>query len=253
METEPQISITMITKNRASFIGAAISSVLTQTFGNWELLVIDGDSKDNTEEIVNSFNDSRITFIKRESTLGISESRNIGLSESAGKYIAVLDSDDTWSDHNKLQKQFDFLEHNLDYCLIGSNIRIVNEKNDFIKDSNFETEDRNIREKILKQNQIPHSTVMYRKELANKINGYDMKLSCVEDLDFFLRLGQYGKFKNLKEMTTAYTKHSGGVSHKRKLEMAWNHYKIVLKNYGKYPNWSSALIFAKLRWLKNLF
>ncbi len=130
---EPKISITMVTKNRASFIGAAIQSVLNQTFHDWELLIIDGESKDNTEEIVRSFTDARIVFMKRPAGFGISKSRNIGLNNSKGKYIAVLDSDDVWTDTRKLQKQFDFLEQNPDFAMIGSNVRIVDEKNNFLK------------------------------------------------------------------------------------------------------------------------
>jgi glycosyltransferase involved in cell wall biosynthesis len=249
-----QISIMTLTRNRASFISKAIESAQKQSFLNWEMIVLDDDSNDNTGAILENYmsKDNRIKYYKNSTALGISKNRNLGLSKANGKYIAVLDSDDEWIDNNKLQKQFDFLENNPDYVLIGSNIKIVNEKGNFIKNTNFETEDANIRKKILKSNQIPHSTVMYKKDFADKIGGYDNKLSCVEDLDIFLRLGKLGKMKNLKEITTAYTKHLEGISYKRKLTMAWNHFKIVFINFGKYPNWFWAVFFAKLRVLKNL-
>ena len=251
----PKISIITITKNRARFIPEALKSAQKQGFSAWELLVLDDASNDNTEAIVNEFKskDPRIKYHRNSVNLGISGNRNLGLSLSKGKYIAVLDSDDIWIDKDKLQKQFDFLEKNLDYSLVGSNIKMVDDKNNFIKNTNFQTEDVDIRNKILRENQIPHSTVMYRKDLAEKVGGYSEKLSCVEDLDFFLRLGLLGKFKNLKEITTVYTKHSGGISHKRKIAMAWNHNKIVWKNLGKYPNWFVAKFWAKLRILKSLF
>jgi glycosyltransferase involved in cell wall biosynthesis len=248
-----QISIITLTKNRAGFISKAIESVQKQSFTNWKLLIIDNGSNDNTEQIVQGFvtRDNRIKYTN-STAKGISINRNFGLSLALGKYIAVLDSDDEWIDKNKLQKQFDFLENNPDYVLIGSNIKIVDEKGNFIKNTDFETEDSNIRNKILKSNQIPHSTVLYRKDIANKIGGYDNKLSCVEDLDLFLRLGLLGKMKNLKETTTAYTKHSEGISQKRRLAMAYNHFKIVYRNFGKYPNWLQAIFWAKLRIIKNL-
>ena len=251
----PQISIITITRNRAGFIAKAIESAQKQGFTSWELLVLDDDSNDETGAILETliFKDNRIKYHKNSPTLGISKNRNLGLSKARGKYIAVLDSDDEWIDKDKLQKQFDFLEKNNDYVLIGSNIKIIDEKEKFIKETGFATEDIDIRKKILIENQIPHSSVIYKKEIADKIGGYDNKLSCVEDLDLFLKLGKLGKMKNLKEITTAYTKHSGGTSQKMKLAMAWNHLMIVLKNFGKYPNWFSALIYAKLRVLKNLF
>ncbi len=249
---KPDISITMITKNRASFIGAAITSVINQTFKNWELLVIDGESKDNTKEIVDSFKDDRIKYSTRPADLGISKSRNIALSNSTGKYIAVLDSDDFWTDNEKLQKQFDFLEQNPNYSLIGSNVKIIDDKGNFIKKTVYKTEDADIRNKILISNQIQHSTVVFRKDFAEKVGGYDEKLPVVEDLDLLLKLGRLGKFKNTKEITTSYTRHSGGISHERKVLMARCHLKVIIRNFGVYPNWLSAFSFGLLRLLKNL-
>ncbi len=255
MNTTPKISIITITRNRAGFIAHAIESVQKQSFTDWELLVLDDDSNDQTKAIVEAHiaKDSRIKYYKNSPALGISKNRNHGLSKAQGDYIAVLDSDDKWIDENKLQKQFDFLESHPDYALISSNIKIVDEKDNFIKNTDFKTDDDDIREEILINNQIPHSAVMYRKSLALKVDGYDEKLSCVEDLDLFLKLGKLGEMKNLKEITTSYTRHSDGISQKRSLSMAWNHLNIVVENFGKYPNSSVAFIVANLRVLKNLF
>jgi len=249
-----KISIITVTRNRASFIAQAIESAQKQSFVDWELLVLDDDSNDATEAILSQYTakDSRISYYKNSPALGISGNRNKGLSLAIGKYLAVLDSDDFWLDENKLQKQYDFLEKNSDYILIGSNIKIINEKGDFIKETNFATEDVDIRKKILKDNQIPHSSVLIRKDKLDKIGGYDKKLSCVEDLDLFLKLGKIGKFKNRPEITTAYTRHSGGYSHQRKIAMAVNHFKIIWKN-GQYPNWFIAILWAGLRLVKSLF
>ena len=244
----------MITRNRASFLPQAIESAQNQSFTSWELIMSDDDSKDATETVLAPIiaQDNRIKYYKNSPALGISGNRNKALSLATGKYIAVLDSDDFWLDKNKLQKQYDFLEANLDYVLIGSNIKIIDEKGNFIKETSFATEDIDIRKKILKDNQIPHSSVLIRTDTLNKVGGYNNKLSCVEDFDLFLKLGKIGKFKNLTEITTAYTRHSQGTSHQRKIAMAWNHFKIVLKNIGKYPNWFSSIIWAKLRLLKSL-
>lgn len=251
---KPKISIIMITRNRAGFISSAIISVQKQGFTDWELFVLDDDSTDNTRLIIEELasKDTRIKYHKNFPALGISKNRNLGLSKASGKYIAVLDSDDVWIDENKLQKQFEFLENHSDYVLIGSNTKIVNEKNHFIKNTNFKTEDADIRQKILTKNQIAHSSVMYRKDTAEKIHGYDELLSCVEDLDLFLKLGKYGKMKNLSDITTSYTKHSQGTSQILKRSMAWNHLLIALRNIGKYPNWIFAVFVAILRLIKNI-
>ena len=253
--TNPKISIIIITRNRAGFIAKAVESAQKQTFTDWEMIILDDDSNDGTWAVLETFlaTDKRIRYQKNQTAIGISKNRNLGLEIAKGDYIAVLDSDDEWIDENKLQKQFDFLEKNLEYVLIGSNIRITDEKGNFIKNTEYETEDEKIREKILSKNQIPHSSVLYRKKSAEKVGGYNEKLSCVEDLDLFLKLGLEGKLKNLKEITTVYTKHSEGTSQKRKLAMAWNHLMIVVKKFGKYPKWFTAMVYAKLRLFKNLF
>ncbi|MFA6226872.1 MAG: glycosyltransferase family 2 protein [Candidatus Paceibacterota bacterium] len=250
----PRISVIICTYNREKFIERAIRSALAQSFSDFEIIVMDDASSDNTEKIVRDLiqDNAKIKYFKNDTNLGISKNRNKALNTAQGKYIAILDSDDFWIDNNKLRKQVDFLENNLDYILIGSNIKIIDEKENFIKNTDFETEDVEIRKKILKSNQIPHSSVMYKKDTVEKINGYNERLSCDEDLDLFLRLGRFGKMKNLKDITTSYTKHSQSFSQERKIDMAWNHLTIVLKNFGKYPNWFTAMFWAKLRLLKSL-
>ena len=184
---KPNISIVIITRNRAGFISRAIQSVLDQSFSDWELLILDDDSEDDTEKTVRDFadKDERIKYFKNSPALGISKNRNKGLALARGKYIAVLDSDDAWIDKEKLWKQFNFLEQNPDHVLIGSNIRIVDEKNNFIQNTDLKTEDADIRRKMLLFNQIPHSSVLYRKDAAQKVGGYNEKLSCVEDWTCF--------------------------------------------------------------------
>lgn len=250
----PKISIIVTTKDRGSFIPKAVESALKQSFTDWELIILDDDSKDATETILAPYRaqDSRIKYYKNSPALGICGNRNKGLALATGKYIAVLDSDDFWLDQDKLQKQYNFLEQNSDYVLVGSNIKIINEEGVFIKETNFATEDGEIRNKILKDNQIPHSSVLIRKDAINNIGGYNKSLSCVEDLDLFLKLGLKGKLKNLSEATTTYTRHTEGFSQKRKREMAINHAKIVWKNRGCYPGWLKAVIWADLRILKSI-
>jgi glycosyltransferase involved in cell wall biosynthesis len=250
-----KVSITTLTYNRADLIGRAIQSVLDQTFSDWELLIVDNNSQDNTEDIVEGFmnRDQRIKYFKNTENL-ISKGRNKGISLSAGTYIAVLDSDDEWIDKEKLKNQVDFLEHNLEYVLIGSGIKIIDEKDNFIKNVIFALEDKDIRKKILIENQFAHSSVLYRRDLAQKVGTYDENLPYpVEDFDLFLKLGLLRKMKNLEEITTSIRKHSGGISTQKKLGMAWSHFVVVLRNFGKYPNWFFAIVWAKLRILKSLF
>ena len=91
-----KISIVIPTYNRVDFLPKAIQSVLNQTYRNWEMIIVDDGSTDNTEEIVKGYKESRIQYIVHKYNLGLSAARNTGIKKSRGEYIAFLDSDDEW-------------------------------------------------------------------------------------------------------------------------------------------------------------
>lgn len=106
------VSIIMPSYNTADYIGESISSVQAQTYGNWELIIVDDCSKDNTDEAVSPYlSDERIIYLKNEKNSGAAMSRNRALRHAKGKWIAFLDSDDLWMP-DKLEKQIGFMEKN---------------------------------------------------------------------------------------------------------------------------------------------
>ena len=111
--------------NSARFIRESIGSVLAQTYTDWELLIVDDGSTDNTAEIIASFQDERIHMMRNELNLGAALSRNKALREAKGKYIAFLDSDDLWLPE-KLEKQLAFMQQN-GYAFTFTDYRIINE------------------------------------------------------------------------------------------------------------------------------
>ena len=118
------VSIIMPSYNTAQYIDKSIKSVINQTYQNWELIIVDDASDDNTDEVVNAFLiDGRIRYFKNERNSGAAISRNKALREAKGKWIAFLDSDDLWSPE-KLERQIAFMEANdyhfsyTDYCEI---------------------------------------------------------------------------------------------------------------------------------------
>lgn len=108
---EELVSIITPTYNCARYIKETIHSVLNQTYRNWELIIVDDASKDNTEEIVKEFQDERIIYIKLSQNSGAAVARNRGIKEARGKFIAFLDSDDLWK-KEKLEKQVKFMKDN---------------------------------------------------------------------------------------------------------------------------------------------
>ena len=105
------VSIIMPSYNTAKYIADSIKSVQKQTYSNWELIIVDDCSTDNTDKIVESIQDQRIRYIKNETNSGAAFSRNRALREAKGRWIAFLDSDDLWKSE-KLEKQIHFMEEN---------------------------------------------------------------------------------------------------------------------------------------------
>lgn len=120
MSSTPKISIIMPTYNRAALIGESIQSIRNQTYKNWELIILDDGSQDNTEVIVSNFNDQKIKYQKLQHTGIGGKTKNTGLQISSGELVAFLDSDDLWAD-TKLEKQLTAFDQNPDagYCLTG--------------------------------------------------------------------------------------------------------------------------------------
>src|SRR5207237_7043535 len=109
-EAMPKVSVIIPTHNRSGFLRLAVLSVLKQTFPDFELVIVDDASGDDTPAVVKRFEDPRIRYIRHERNLRIAAARNTGISNSTGEYVAFLDDDDEWLP-SKLQKQVSALDH----------------------------------------------------------------------------------------------------------------------------------------------
>jgi len=240
---KPTISINIATYNRGRFITEAIESVLAQTFNDWELIIIDDASTDNTAEIVRPYlADPRIKYLKNETNQNISLTRNRGLKESQGKYIAILDSDDLWCDQEKLTKQYDFLEKNPDHCLVGTGIIVVDEQGqEKSRYLNPET-DKEIRNKILAKNTFAQSSVLYRKEAVLEVGSYNPNLNGIEDYDLWLKLGTKYKLANLPSYSLKYRIHGGNISLTDRWRLMKINLELIKKHHDDYPNFTLAIL-----------
>lgn len=130
LNKQPLVSIVTPSYNAEKYIEETIDSILNQTYQNWELLIVDDISNDNTLEIISKYveQDSRIHCYVLEEKGGASLARNRAIRESKGKYIAFLDSDDVWKE-DKLEKQVEFMEKN-DYAFTYHNYELINEKSE---------------------------------------------------------------------------------------------------------------------------
>lgn len=166
------VSIIMPSYNTSKFIAETIRSVLNQTYSNWEMIIVDDCSSDNTEEIVKSFRDSRIRFIRKGTNSGAAVCRNKALQMARGKWVAFLDSDDIW-EPNKLEEQISFMEKN-NYHFSYSNYVEVDDDGKYT--GVFWTGPKKIsRLKMYLFNYIGCLTVMYDREAIGLIQIPNLK------------------------------------------------------------------------------
>lgn len=248
----PLVSIVMPTFNRANMIGLAIESAVKQSYQNWELLIIDNESTDNTNEVVKKFSvkDNRIKYhyVKKNTQGGIARYLNYGISISKGKYIARLDDDDEWYDPDKLTKQVSFMEENDEYVIVGGGaIMVDGNRKEIFKFFKRET-DKEIRNHALYANPFWHNTVLFRKDAVLKLGGYK-ETTFVEDWDLWLRLGRIGRLYNFKEYFALYMNAGQNRSTDNQKLTA----KIILryiKSYrNEYPNYRKAFTLNFLQLL----
>lgn len=250
----PKVSVIICTYNRANLLPTAIESVLVQSFQNFEIIIIDSASTDNTEEIMKPYEkNKKIRYYRSNTDSGISSSRNKGVSLSAGIYIAMLDSDDYWTDKEKLNKQVEILDKNKEIGIVGSSMILVKKDGSKIKDVFCEMDDFHIRKNMLIENQFNQSAVLFRKKAFEEAGGYDENLEVAEDYDLWLQVGKKYRFANLKESTIAYMIHSEGISKIKKKLMAKTVDKLIEKYKNDYSGYWKAKIISWVRILKALF
>jgi glycosyltransferase involved in cell wall biosynthesis len=167
----PKVSIILPVYNGAQWIAKSIGSALGQTFNDFELIVLNDCSSDDSEKIILDLlkSDSRIIYKKNISNFGLARTLNSGIDFAKGEYIARLDQDDEWIDKDKLKKQINFLDNNPDYVLIGTGAVIVDEKDTEIARYILPTNDIDIRKKILRLNCFVHASVVFRKVSVEKV------------------------------------------------------------------------------------
>lgn len=254
----PKLSIILPTYNGDKYIRKAIESIISQSFSDWELIVVDDGSTDNTENIVKKYadKDNRIIYFKNDFNLGIQRSLNKGIQESKGEYIARIDDDDEWIDKNKLKKQFEFLDNNKEYVLVGTGAVNVDEEGEELFRYLGPKTDEEIRRRILRKNCFLHSSVIFRREVVLMLGMYseDNETRHIEDYDLWLKLGLVGKFANLSIYGVRILISVGSISFQNRMEQFRKNLTLIQKYKGKYPNYFKSVVFNYLRiYLYKLF
>jgi glycosyltransferase involved in cell wall biosynthesis len=181
------VSVIIPAYNAECFISEAILSVFDQSFDNFEIIVVNDGSTDNTLKIISKIQDPRLKIFSQVNS-GHSKARNRGILESRGNYITFLDADDLWA-KDKLKEQILFLDNHKDYGMVYCLGNAIKSNKILITQISYEGYSGNIFDKIILNARFLHcSSIMIRKEILTLSNGFDETLSHYEDWDLWLRI-----------------------------------------------------------------
>jgi glycosyltransferase involved in cell wall biosynthesis len=248
--SNPRVSILMATWNRAKMIDKTIESIFDQTFTDWELVIADDGSTDDTAKVIEKWEvrDPRIIYVRNPINQGISNNYNSGFKIMKGEYVAMIDDDDPWCDREKLKKQVEFLDNNREYVGCGGGVIVV-ETNHKEKYRYFKPEtDGEIRKLMLFSNPMANSTTMFRRNVGEKVGWYDESNRYSGDRDFWMKMGKIGKLYNFKEYFSYYTM-SGANTSIAKIRPHLKSSLTFMKRYkNDYPNYYPALALNQLQY-----
>ena len=192
----------MTAYNAMPYLRASVESILDQTFENFELVIINDGSTDDSRDYLDSLTDVRVKIF-HEKNRGTAGASNFGLQHCRRKYIARMDADDI-SLPTRLEKQYAFLEANEHVSLVGSQIQVVGEERLGMVIA-IPTEHETIMEALMSLNHgMNHGSTMYRNELIKNLDGYWKKHHTFDDWDMFLRMSEVGQLANLPEVLYQY-------------------------------------------------
>jgi hypothetical protein len=208
----PVVSIVMSVFNGQAFLSEAIESIRSQTFSNYEFVVINDGSTDKTAEILSAYasSDARMHIIHHENK-GRAASLNIGIGLAKGNYIARMDADDISLPH-RLEAQVDFMDRNPSVGVLGGAVEVIRSAGHVLTTFQPPVQDSDIKSKMLHGNPMWHPTVVMRKEVVLAAGGYRKPLLDADDYDLFLRMGERSQLANLSKLVLQYRIHANQVS-----------------------------------------
>lgn len=226
------VSVVMPAYNSGKFLKQAIESIINQSYTNFEYIIIDDGSTDNSLDIIKSYSDKRIRIILHTKNEGIVSSLNAGIIASKGKYIARMDADDV-SSLDRLAEQVSYMEQNPKCGVVGSFVRLVDENNQLLYTVENPARNIAIKKFLLHNSCLAHGSVLIRKKDLIKAGLYDKDemVRHAEDYDLFTRMAVFCNLANIPEYL--YTRHE--------------HKASISRVYGKSQSQAASYISQKAR------
>jgi hypothetical protein len=213
----PEVTVLMSVCNGSKYLGQAIESVLSQTFHNFEFLIVDDGSTDGSSRLIQSFADPRIRLVNNSTNIGLTKSLNRGLRLARGSLIARHDADDI-SHSTRLAKQVACLDEHPEIALVGTQFRVIDELGRVIQEiGDYRAQSQFALEwQLLLGNPFTHSTVMFRNDIVlNALGGYDEGFEYNQDFELWSRLLAQYRATNLPEALLDYRVHADSMGGRR--------------------------------------
>lgn len=215
LKNKPLVSVIVNCFNSEEFILECINSVLNQSYSNFEILIIDNQSFDNTAKLIFSFDDNRIKYFSTESFISLGEARNVGLSKVSGQIIGFLDSDDTWDNH-KIKDSVNKFDSTVG--LVYSDVLYFNEKTNFLLYSKRIAHEGLCYEKLLNDYSLCLSSCFFSAKIILQNNiFFDKNLKVCEDYDFFVKISRVSKLKYIPKKLVNYRVHKNNLTNNNRL------------------------------------
>lgn len=208
-----KISVLTCCYNAEDFIRDSIESILHQSYKNFEYVLIDDGSLDNTLSIINKYalEDRRILVVQKKNT-GLTDSLNVGLRQARGKWIARLDADDI-ALPDRLHDQLNFVEANNDVSLLGGGCVEIDQAGMEIKKHSYPSNHNMLMNSLRSINKFfPHSSAFFNKQMVIDLGGYNQRFCRSQDWDLWLRIGEIGGIACLGAPVVKLRKHSDMIS-----------------------------------------
>jgi glycosyltransferase involved in cell wall biosynthesis len=219
----PPVSVIMAVHNSAEYLALAVESILAQTFRDFEFIIIDDGSTDESAAILKRYadTDNRIRLISRPNK-GLTKSLNEGVALAQGEFVARMDADDIASPE-RFQLQVDFLRAHPEVVLLGGCYDLIDDAGRFLRRMDQPSDNERLQELCLVGGTpICHPLVMMRLDALKRVNGYDESYEVSQDLDLWLRMGEIGQMACLPQVLLKYRLHAKSASEKKQRKQTAN-------------------------------
>ncbi len=233
--TKPLVTVLTPAYNVEKYISEAIESILKQSYSNFEFIIIDDKSTDNTSKIIKEYKqrDSRIKLIFNKENLKLSRTLNKGLNIAQGKYIIRFDADDI-SYPTRIEKQVKLMETKDDVGISGGTMVIINSSGRTIGKREYHLTDKKIRSKIFRYSPFCHPAIIIRRSVLRKSGLYNPDFNPAEDYELYFRIGKHAKFANLPDKLIKYRILDNSMTSKQIKEMESQTIKARRMYYQSY-------------------